>query len=269
MDIARAFDFGGYKVVLIGTGIGITGPEDLASSSAVAFARCGAQVAIVQATEEAAETTAAAVRDAGGEPLVMVNDPRDPHAIARIARDLPASWDTIDTLVTHHFANDFGRFPDVSVEKFEETVRVNLTGVYAASQAFLPHLRGSSRASMVHAGSIDGTFGNPNVVGYSASKGGVHSLIHVLAAELAAEGIRVNGISRAGSSAMPLNEAIVAELGRATPVRPVAEPDEYASAVLYLASPAASYISGVLLPVDGGRTAATPGCSPGYTGYPH
>ncbi|MBQ0825119.1 SDR family NAD(P)-dependent oxidoreductase [Streptomyces tagetis] len=269
MDITRAFDFTGHKAVLIGTGIGINGPEDLASSAAVQFARCGAEVAVVQATREAADAAEAAVREAGGTPLVFVNDPRDPAAVARIAERLPAGWESVDTLVTHHFANDFGRFPDLSVEQFEETVRINLTGVYAASQAFLPHLKASSRASMVHAGSIDGTHGNPNVVSYSASKGGVHSLIHVLAAELAPLGIRVNGIARAGSSAMPLNDAVVAELGRATPLRPVAHPDEYAAAVLYLASPAAGYVTGAVLPVDGGRTAATPGCSPGYTGYRH
>ncbi|MEV4548327.1 SDR family NAD(P)-dependent oxidoreductase [Nonomuraea wenchangensis] len=269
MDIAQAFDFTGYKVVLIGTGIGVNGPEDVASSSAAAFTRCGAEVLVAQATKEAAEATAEAIREAGGEPRVVVHDPRDPYGPQRLAADLPEGWDTVDTLVTHHFANDFGRFPDLSIEQFEETVRINLTGVYAASQAFLPHLKRSSRASMVHAGSIDGTYGNPNVVSYSASKGAVHSLVHVLAAELASSGIRVNGISRAGSSAMPLKADIVAELGRATPLRPVAEPDEYAAAVLYLASRAASYVTGVLLPVDGGRTAATPGCSPGYTGYRH
>lgn len=268
MDITQAFDFSDYRVVLIGTGIGINGPEDIASSSAAAFTRCGARVVVVQATQEAADASEAAVREAGGEPVVLLHDPRDPHSIVRIAQQLPPGWETVDTLVTHHFANDFGRFPDVTIEQFEETVRINLTGVYAASQAFLPHLRRSSRASMVHAGSIDGTLGNPNVVSYSASKGGVHSLIHVLAAELASAGIRVNGVSRAGSSAMPLNEHVVSELGRATPLRSVAEPDEYASAVLYLASTAASYITGALLPVDGGRTAATPGCSPGYNGYP-
>ncbi|KAA9158079.1 SDR family oxidoreductase [Amycolatopsis acidicola] len=267
MDITKAFDFTGYRVVLIGTGIGITGPEDIANSAAPAFVRCGAEVAVVQATEEAARQAADAVTEAGGKPLVFVQDPRDPHSIARIAEEL--EWDTVDTLVTHHFANDFRRFQDVTIEQFEETVRVNLTGVFAASQAFLPRLRKSAHASMVHAGSIDGTLGNPNVVGYSASKGGVHSLVHVLAAELAADKIRVNGISRAGSSAMPLKADVVAELGRATPLRPVAEPDEYAAAVLYLASEAASYVTGVLLPVDGGRTAATPGCSPGYTGYQH
>ncbi|ROO86157.1 NAD(P)-dependent dehydrogenase (short-subunit alcohol dehydrogenase family) [Actinocorallia herbida] len=267
MDIKQAFDFTGTKVVLLGTGIGINGPEDLVTASAVAFAQCGAEVAIAQATKESAEAAEAAVRAAGGDPIVFTHDPRDPHDVERIAAELP--WESVNTLVTHHFANDFGRFPDVSIEQFDETVRINLTGVYAASRAFLPHLRRAENASMVHAGSIDGTFGNPNVVSYSASKGGVHVLVHMLAAQLAGEGIRVNGVSRAGSSAMPLNPSVVAELGRATPLRPVAEPEEYASAVLYLASPAASYVSGVLLPVDGGRTAPTPGCSPGYTGYPH
>lgn len=259
--------FENWNVVCVGTGIGVDGPEDAARSSAAAFAEQGANVAVVQANEQAAEETAAAVAAVGGKPMTFVNNPRDPARIAEIAAEIGEQWSVIDTLVTHHFAADFGSIHQVSVEQFEDTVRVNLTGVYAASKAFLPLLEQSDHASMVHLGSIDGTLGNPNVPSYSASKGGVHSLVHVLAAELATSGIRVNGLARAGSTAMPLKPDVVAELGRATPLHAVADPAEYATAVLFLASPQASYITGVLLPVDGGRTAATPGCSPRYVGY--
>ncbi|HWI74057.1 MAG TPA: SDR family oxidoreductase [Baekduia sp.] len=257
------------RVVLIGTGIGIDGPEDIARDAAAAFAAEGAEVAVVQASDERARESVAAVEAAGGTAKSYINDPRDPQAIFAIAEQIGEDWPSVDTLVTHHFAADFGRLDDITVERFEETVRVNLTGAFAATKAFLPLLRRGERASIVHAGSIDGQFGNPNVLSYSASKGGVHALVHVLAAELAAEGIRVNGIARAGSTAMPLNAAVVAELGRATPLRAVAEPSEYAAVVLFLASDAASYMTGAILPVDGGRTAATPGCSPGYQGYVH
>lgn len=267
MSELNDLSFAGWNVVTIGTGIGVTGPEDIASTSAVEFARRGARVAVVQADDAIAKETVAAIEDLGGSASAFVHNPRDPGGIGEIADRIATEWGHVDVLVTHHFAADFTSFEDLTIEQFDETIRINLTGVFAASKAFLALMRASKHAAMVHAGSIDGTLGNPNVPSYSASKGGVHSLVHVLAAELAASGIRVNGVARAGSSAMPLKPDVVAELGRATPMRAVGEPSEYADAVLFLASPLSSYITGVMLPVDGGRTAATPGCSPRYRGY--
>jgi len=91
--------------------------------------------------------------------------------------------------------------------------------------------------------------------------------VHALAADLARHGIRVNAIERAASTALPVDARIAASVSAATPLARIAEPAEYAAAIVFLASNAASYITGVTLPVDGGRTAVTPGTSPGYGGY--
>ncbi|WP_411720264.1 SDR family NAD(P)-dependent oxidoreductase [Mycetocola sp.] len=260
--------FEGRRVVVVGSGFGIDGVEDIGRASAVAFAAEGAEVAIIQVSQESADECVNQITDAGGIVRSFVNDPRDLTQIQRIADEIAADWTSIDVLVTHHFATVYGGIDNTTVEAFEETVRVNLSGAFVATKAFLPALRASSfHAAIVHAGSIDGTLGNPNIPAYSASKGGVHALIHCLAGELAAEGIRVNGIARAGSSAMPLPEEALRELDHATPLRPVGDPDEYAAAILFLASDAASYVTGAILPVDGGRTAVTPAVSPRYAGY--
>lgn len=259
--------FEGRRVVVVGSGFAIDGPEDIGRASAVAFAHEGAEVVVVQAKKESADECVGDISAAGGTAHGFVSDPRDPAQIAGVAEQVAELWESADVLVTHHFATNFNNVEDTTIEQFEEVLRVNLTGAFAATKAFLPLLRRADRASIVHVGSIDGTLGNPNIPSYSASKGGVHALIHVLAGELSREGIRVNGIARAGSTAMPLRENVWAELDRATPLRASADPAEYAAAVLFLASDEASYITGAILPVDGGRTALTPGCSPGYQGY--
>jgi NAD(P)-dependent dehydrogenase (short-subunit alcohol dehydrogenase family) len=259
--------FSGKHVVVVGSGFGIDGYDDIGRASARAFAAEGAEVAIVQVSKEAADECVGEIEADGGRARGFVSDPRDPSRIAAVADEIAADWSDVDVLVTHHFATNMGNVEQTTLEQFEEVLRVNLTGVFATTKAFLPMLRRAERAAVVHAGSIDGTLGNPNIPSYSASKGGVHALVHVLAGELSADGIRVNGIARAGSSALPLPDHVFAELDRATPLKAAADPTEYAGAILFLASQDASYVNGAILPVDGGRTALTPGCSPGYQGY--
>lgn len=259
--------FAGRRVVVIGSGFGIEGYDDIGRASAAAFAAEGAEVAVVQVTKEYADEAVREITDAGGHAHGFVNDPRDPQRIVVVAEEIATIWPSVDVLVTHHFATTIANVEQTTLEQFEEALRVNLTGTFMATKAFLPMLRSSDQASIVHAGSIDGTLGNPNIPAYSASKGGVHALVHCLAGDLSSDGIRVNGIARAGSTALPLPQKVFDELDRATPLHAAADPTEYAAAVLFLASREASYVNGVILPVDGGRTALTPGCTPGYVGY--
>ena len=254
-------------VVVIGSGFGLTGPEDIGCASAAAFAAEGADVAFVQYTQETADQVVSEIQSNGGSAQAFAVDFRDPQCYTGIAESLAATWPAVDSLVINHFATYTSSFENTTLEQWEETIRVNLTGVFMGVKAFLPLLRRANGASIVIVGSLDGILGNPNAPSYSASKGGVHVLSHVLAGELAKDAIRVNCIARAASTAMPLTGNVFQSVNSATPLARAGTPEEYAATVLFLASSESSYITGVVLPIDGGRTAVTPGTSPGYTGY--
>jgi NAD(P)-dependent dehydrogenase (short-subunit alcohol dehydrogenase family) len=152
---------------------------------------------------------------------------------------------------------------------WERVLRTNLLGPIAYTRALMPLLRASGTGSMIYLGSIDGSYGNPSFPAYSVSKGGLIPLTHVTAHDEAVHGVRVNLIAMAAM--LPLGstdpepievvESARTTLLHATPLARLATPDDVAAAAVFLASTESSYITGVVLPVDGGRTAITPGTS--------
>jgi NAD(P)-dependent dehydrogenase (short-subunit alcohol dehydrogenase family) len=166
-----------------------------------------------------------------------------------------------DILVNCHMDLDWTSIERSDVSRWVEACRVNLLGPLVSSKAFLPMLCASSAPAIVHLGSIDGILGNPGVPAYSASKGGLPALSHVMAYEFAQYGIRVNCLARAAVAGHPA--AVTGhQLDRAnavTPLKRAAQPEEIAAPVAFLASDDASYITGSVLVVDGGRSGMTPG----------
>ena len=255
------------RVVVAGCGQAVDGVEDIGRASATAFAAEGAEVLFIQPTLEAADEVAQSAANAQGSIRALAADPRNSADTVKVADAVGAMWDSLDVLVTHNLDMYVGGIEATTLEQWEEVLRVNLTSVFLLTKGLLPLLRKSTRAAIVNVGSIDGTLANSNLPSYSASKGGVHALTHALAGELAASGIRVNSAAITASTAIPLNEQSFASINGATPLGRAGEPEEYAAAVLFLASPQASYITGVVLPVDGGRSAVTPGTAPGYRSF--
>jgi NAD(P)-dependent dehydrogenase (short-subunit alcohol dehydrogenase family) len=224
------------------------GTSGIGRAIAQAFADDGATVTATGATE--AEVQAARAGAAGAAIVFDVLDVRDGDAVAAFV----AALGELDVVV--NCAGVIRRGAEHEPEAFAAVVDINLTGtmrVCAAARAGLKARRGC----IVNTASMLSFFGGGLVPGYSASKGGVAQLTKSLAIAYAADGIRVNAVAP-GWIATPLTQALQDDPARSgpilarTPLGRWGTPEDIAGPVRFLASPAARFVTGVVLPVDGG-----------------
>jgi NAD(P)-dependent dehydrogenase (short-subunit alcohol dehydrogenase family) len=153
----------------------------------------------------------------------------------------------------------------LSLDRWHEIIEVNMTGLLICVRELAGLLRRAPHASVVIQASVDGHLGNPHVPAYSVTKGAQVIMTHMLAAELADDGIRVNCVALAGIPIHvgALSDEFRASTVRETPLGRLGHASEVAQAVAFLASSESSYVTGASLTVDGGRLAVTPGTSLG------
>lgn len=223
----------------------------------------GSAVAVADVDAERADEAAAEVTAAGGRAVGLAADVREPGAVdelvARAAREL-GDLDVMVTVVGGQLAFvPAARIHETTDEDWDLMFDLNLRYVARAVRATLRHLLEQGKGgTIVSVGSITGVAGSPEQSAYGAAKAGLASLARSVAAEYSADGIRMNVVA-CGPIATPVAEAAQAggELDWIPLARP-GTPEEVADAVVFLASPLSSYISGQSLVVDGGATAVGP-----------
>ncbi|MBI2941152.1 MAG: SDR family oxidoreductase [Chloroflexi bacterium] len=225
---------------------------------ALALASAGADVALVARTESQLEEVADLVRSAGRRTLVVPADVTDRSAFERGVEATVAELGEIDVLVNSAgISPTYKSAEQVSDDEWNAVVRVNLTGTFVCCQTVGRRMLIRQRGSIVNIVSIAARVGLRRLVAYCATKAGVEALTRVLAVEWASRGVRVNAIGPAYvetelTRGLCENPRLRAGLEARTPLGRLGQPEEVAGAAVYLASDAASYVTGQTIYVDGG-----------------
>ena len=246
------------KVALV-TGAG----SGIGRQSALKFAEKGAKVLVSDIDENGGKETVEMIRKAGGEGLFFKADVSKEADVQAMVDKAVKEFGRID--FAHNNAGIEGpsveNFFDYTEEAFEKVISINLKGVFLCMKYELPLMIKQGKGAIVNTASIAGLVGFVGLPGYSASKFGVIGLTKAAAVQHSKDGVRVNAIWP-GVIRTPMVDRLTgkdpeaqAAFAAGHPIGRVGEPEEIADAVVYLCSDAASFITGVALPVDGGWTA--------------
>jgi NAD(P)-dependent dehydrogenase (short-subunit alcohol dehydrogenase family) len=225
---------------------------------ALAFARQGARVAVLSRSPDKVQAATQALRDAGAADVAgFPADVRDAAAVSQALADAAAKWGPIDVLVSGAAGNFVAAAGDLSPNGFKAVVDIDLLGTFHVVRGAWPHLR-KPGASIVNITAPQAVLPMPMQAHVCAAKAGIDQLTRTLALEWGGAGVRVNAVSPGpieGTEGMarlaPSPQALQAWT-RAVPLGRFGTPEDIARAVLWLSSPDASYVTGVVLPVDGG-----------------
>jgi len=230
------------------------GAQGIGEACARRFAREDARVVIADVDDRRGQALA---RELGG--MFVHCDVGDKAQVDEAVAQVLAAHGRIDVLINHAGIFRACDFLDVSEEDFDAVLRVNLKGSFLMGQRVARAMADSGGGSIVNMSSVNGVLAIPSIASYNVSKGGVNQLTRVMALALADRGIRVNAVAPgtiatelAAQAVLTSDDARARILSR-TPMKRLGEPAEIADVVAWLASDAASYVTGEIVTVDGGR----------------
>jgi 3-oxoacyl-[acyl-carrier protein] reductase len=220
------------------------------------FAAEGAKVALVDWNRETGLETLREIESAGGEAIFLAADIARPSDVRRVVEEVQKLWGRIDILINNAgFDRPAGIFK-ITVEDWQAVLQVHLQGAMTFMHTVMPMMREQKTGSVVTLSSIYGKTGGKGEVAYATAKAGLLGLTKSVAKEVGKFGIRVNAVLP-GLTETPAIQAMMAEKFKQeiiaqTPLGRMAQPEEIARAVLFLASDEASFITGAGLEVSGG-----------------
>jgi 3-oxoacyl-[acyl-carrier protein] reductase len=241
----------GKTAIVTGAGSGI--------GAAIATRLCaeGANVAVVDINQAAAEAQAAKLREAGGQAVAIVANVVDEAAVAAMVARVVAHFGAVHILVNNAgFARDM-RITRMSVDDWDAVVDVIMKGAFLCTRAVLPHFTEQKWGRIVNISSR-AHLGNPGQANYSAAKAGIIGLTRAMSLEAGRSFVTVNAVAPGIIDtplvrSMPHYEKVRESAERTTPIPRIGQPEDVADAVAFLVSERASYISGDVLHVTGGR----------------
>jgi NAD(P)-dependent dehydrogenase (short-subunit alcohol dehydrogenase family) len=240
----------------------VTGASSgIGRATAELMARHGARVAVSGRQSDPLQELAGRIRESGGEAAAFAGDLRNDADRKRIVADAAARFGGLDILVNAAGTIASGTIDCTTLADWRAMFEINLEAVFALMQYALPHLE-KNQGCIVNVSSVTGIRAFPGVLAYCASKAGVDQLTRCAALELAPRGIRVNAVDpgvvvsnlhRRGGMGEEKYQAFLEHSKTTHPLGRVGQAQDVAHAILFLASGQAGWITGVSLPVDGGR----------------
>ena len=248
--ITSSISFGHSGRVVVITG----GAQGIGEACARRFVREGAHVVLADLDDAHGNALATEL----GALYVHCDVGHKPDVDALVARAM-AAHGRIDVLVNNAGIFKAADFLEVTESDFDAVLRVNLKGSFLVGQAVAREMAKAGRGSIVNMSSVNGVLAIPTIASYNVSKGGINQLTRVMALALADKGIRVNAVApgtiatELAAKAVLTSDEAKAKIMMRTPMKRLGEPSEIADVVAFLASDAASYITGEIVVVDGGR----------------
>ena len=218
---------------------------------ALQLAADGAEVLVHGRSAERGAEVTDAIERAGGSARFLSADVGELQSVAELARQAG----DVDVLVNNAGFSSWGPTADFDLADFDAMYAANVRAPFQLVAALAPGMLARGSGSIVNIGSMAGRIGLSGGAAYGATKAAIASLTQAWAAELSAGGVRVNTVAPGPVYTRPEGRELFDSLGATTAMKRAAQPEEIAETVAFLASPRASYITGAIVAVDGGRTA--------------
>jgi 3-oxoacyl-(acyl-carrier-protein) reductase len=240
------------------TAIVTGGSRGIGKAIALALASRGANVGLTCFTGcKFAEDVQNRIRDLGRQAEYFSHDVGNPEEVVKLAAEINEKLGSVDILVNNAGINRDRSFKKMSQDMWDAVIAVNLTGVFTVTKQFIDGMAERGWGRVINISSIVGEVGNFGQANYSAAKAGVIGLTKTLAREYARKGVTVNAVAPGFIKTRMLQdmpEKALEAVVNMTPVGRLGEAVEIAAGVAFLASPAASYVTGVVLDINGGMS---------------